>query len=181
MSDPVIKAQRTNRARMQDELQSIIARAEAAGNRSLTAAEDLEFSRLSTSIKELDARIASRKTEQKRHRSSMRNSVVMSAAGDGVRSSPMTYAPLSPHSYLMDLATISTRTLGGGVGDGVDAAAERMSQHLKELTIEARSGKVRRLLTESKFGNAANFEFRVNPNTTAGTGGEFVPPLWLVS
>ena len=69
---------------------------------------------------------------------------------------------------------------GGGPGDGAGAARERLGQHLKEMSIEARNKRVSRTLYTSGFLRPGQ-EIRTNPSTTAGTGGEFVPPLWLVS
>jgi len=125
------------------------------------------------------SRIDNAKSENKRRTDSMRNGAKVIGPLDGIRSEPMTYSPHSRHSYLLDMATIAISGRGAGAGDGAPEARERMGQHLKELSIEARSNKaVGRLLTESKFGNGTT-ELRVNPNTTAGTGGEFVPPLCL--
>ncbi len=185
MSDPVLKAAKANRDRLHGELNTIVAKAEA-GNRSLTAQEDLAFSRLSTQIKELDARIADRKAEGKRHTQSMRNAIADPGGTgisplDGIRGEPMTYDQRGNNSYLLDLATVAIEARGGGgPGDGAGAARERLGQHLKEMSIEARNKRVSRTLYASGFLRPGQ-EIRTNPNTTAGTGGEFVPPLWLVS
>jgi hypothetical protein len=89
-----------------------------------------------------------------------------------VRSEPMTYSQHSRDvSYLRDLAAIQVREAG------LDhyGAVERMAKHARELEVEARTDpKVAERLAHAKA------EMRTNPNTTAGTGGEFVPPLWLI-
>ncbi len=172
MSDPVLKAAKANRDRLHGELNTIVAKAEA-GNRSLTAQEDLAFSRLSTQIKELDARIADRKAEGKRHTQSMRNAIPDPGGTgisplDGIRGEPMTYDQRGNNSYLLDLATVAIEARGGGgPGDGAGAARERLGQHLKEMSIEARNKRVSRTLYTSGFLRPGQ-EIRTNPSTTAG-------------
>src|SRR5437899_9377064 len=51
------------------------------------------------------------------------------------------------------------------------AAAERLQRHQREVAADVKMG-VRSA--------AHHVEYRVNPNSTAGTGGEFDAPLWLI-
>jgi hypothetical protein len=63
-----------------------------------------------------------------------------------------------------------------GWSDQIDGARARMERHLRVVEVEARTDpKV------AEMWRGAKYEMRTNPNTSAGTGGEFVPPLWLVS
>lgn len=66
-----------------------------------------------------------------------------------VRSEPRTYEPYKPVSFFQDMATGQLR--------GDPAASDRLACHRRELEVER----------------------RVNPNGTAGTGGELIGPLWL--
>ena len=180
--DPILKAAQAKRVKLFRQLERLVDTA-TAENRELTYRENEEFNTLERQIKSLDAQI----DEGKRHTMSLRNSISVPDPGgsgisplDGIRSEPMTYGRGSPNSYLLDLARVAVSGRGAGVGDGADEARQRLGQHSKELSIEARNKKVSRTLVASGFIREGQ-ELRVNPNTTAGTGGEFVPPLWLVS
>lgn len=76
-----------------------------------------------------------------------------------VGNEPLTYRRGGPHSYFRDL--VLSRQEGGA-----DAGAlERLQRHAVEVqTLREQAG----------------LETRVNMNRTDGTGGEFVPPLWLI-
>lgn len=76
-----------------------------------------------------------------------------------VGNEPLTYRRGGAHSYFRDLAL--SRQEGGA-----DAAAlERLQRHSVEVqTLREQAG----------------LETRANMNRTDGTGGEFVPPLWLI-
>lgn len=74
---------------------------------------------------------------------------------------PLVYRARGERSYLVDLAKASR-------GDG--PAAERLERHGRQMTAVA---------VETRAHPDAEYEYRVNPNTTLGTGGEFAPPLWL--
>lgn len=82
-----------------------------------------------------------------------------------VRSEPLIYRQGAPFSYFKDLMVPDTR---GG--------AERLQRHAQEMdTInKARDFAARQRLDDG-------FEYRVEPNTTPGTGGYFTPPAWLNS
>lgn len=75
---------------------------------------------------------------------------------------PLVYQQVdNRRSYFADLVMAER-------GDG--PASERLRHHQHQMRDMPRS--------ETRM-VGAEFEHRVNPNTTAGTGGEFAPPLWL--
>ena len=116
------------------------------------------------------------------------------ASGVQVTSEPMAYGQHSGNSYWLDLARDAT-----GRGHDVEGARERLGRHAAELRVElprrrerrAREarGEVERLHSRSRreelalerfLGSGGQvFETRAI-NRTDGTGGYFVPPLWLV-
>lgn len=119
------------------------------------------------------------------------------ASGVQVTSEPTIYGQYSGNSYWADLARDSFgRGDGGG---GLERSRERLSRHAAELRVElprrqerrAREarGEIERLHARSRReelalerfygGGGQVFETRAI-NRTDGTGGYFVPPLWLV-
>lgn len=76
-----------------------------------------------------------------------------------VGNEPTTYRRNGEHSYFRDLA----RAQGPGGND--PAARERLNRHGEEM---------------STLSALAGLETRANMNRTDGTGGDFVPPLWLM-
>jgi HK97 family phage major capsid protein len=180
MTDGILRAARKKKSDLHEEIQTMLDKIEAE-HRTLTPEEDRRFESLFAQIKTLDARITERKAEVKRIKNSLRGSAKVVYGGEGsvhIRSQPMTYGQGSGNSYLLDLAHIAASAKGN---TEVPEARERMGQHLKEMAVEVRSDKkLAKQLYESGFVRPGQ-EIRTNPNTTAGTGGEFVPPLWLVS
>src|SRR5438046_691560 len=81
-----------------------------------------------------------------------------------VKSEPPVYTERGQHSYFMDLAKASR-------GDG--PAQDRLARH--QRGVEARQ-----VHADTSRAEAEGIEFRTNPNRTAGTGGEFSPPAWLI-
>ncbi len=73
---------------------------------------------------------------------------------------PLVYRSDSKTSYFMDLAAQM---------QGDSGASERLSRHGRQMAD----------LPPQEARSFPETEFRVNPNTTEGTGGEFAPPLWL--
>lgn len=71
---------------------------------------------------------------------------------------PGTYHRGGQHSYFRDLA-FSRREIGD------DLAMERLNRHVEEVRTDL---------------GQRGIELRTNMNRTDGTGGEFVPPIWLV-
>jgi HK97 family phage major capsid protein len=105
-----------------------------------------------------------------------RNALGLKASG------PMTYERGGPHSYFLDLARAQFR--------GDSAAAERLRKHGEELRVEIPAREARRaVLAREQLSSIRDlpaehrgsvFEQRTNPNRTDGSGGYFIPPLWLV-
>lgn len=102
-----------------------------------------------------------------------------------ITSEPQVYGRGSAHSYFHDMAVAKVRGDAGPV--------ERLARHAAELRVElpkreaAREARARAqadgMAGEERFSDSqrANmFEQRTNPNRTDGTGGYFVPPLWLI-
>jgi hypothetical protein len=84
-----------------------------------------------------------------------------------IKREPLTYEPTARVSYFRDLALARN-------GDG--GAEKRLTQHAQEMrtVIPAREREA------EQRARAAGVEYRVNPNTTDGTGGYFAVPLWLL-
>ena len=119
------------------------------------------------------------------------------ASGVQVTSEPTVYGQHGPHSYWADLARDSFGH--GDGGGGLDRSRERLGRHATELRAElprrrerrarAARERVERLHTSSRHEELAFerfldaggqvFEERAL-NRTDGTGGYFVPPLWLI-
>lgn len=80
-------------------------------------------------------------------------------------SEPLTYAVGAPASYFRDLALseINEDT----------AATARLRRHADEMEKELPD-------FEARARTVDGMEYRVNPNRTAGQGGNFAPPLWLI-
>lgn len=68
-------------------------------------------------------------------------------------------------SYFADLALRSTDRRGAR------EAGERLDRHWRQMAVIPRQ--------ETRQLPGTEFEYRINPNVTLGTGGEFAPPLWL--
>lgn len=181
--DAVIKAAREKRAAMQKDLDALVAGAESE-KRTLTDDESAKFEDLAKRLKKADKEIAGLEAEAERKAKAEAAAAKLAAGDSVVRRERMTYAP-DGHSFLKDLAAIMVPQ----ANLDREAAELRMTQHHKEVSIEARNDpKVRAMIERVARTNAstgsesrAQYETRVNPNTTYGTGGEFVPPLWLVS
>lgn len=176
MDNPVLEAARAKRDKHQATIDGIIDTAKAE---SRTLTED-EAGTVEDSIgkrNKQSATVEMLEAEDKRATEAAANAERKPeplAAGEGViRSEPQIYAEHNPEtSYLRDLAAIQVPE------SGFDrrGAMERMERHAKEIRVDAeRDPELATRLAEARF------EMRVNPNTTAGTGGELVPPVWLVS
>ena len=197
--EAIINAARLQRAAYQQRLDEIVERGKARVAADPTAEpftdEDAaEFKSLTKSLKRADKDIDKWIVEQARSAAATaasadepevrddKSAPVKVPVGDGVvRSEPMTYDKFSGQSYFRDLATLAARSLDQQSAAAAPAAEERMRQHGHEVEVEARTDRqVADRLAEIRA-TPPGLEQRVNPNTTAGTGGEFVPPLWLVS
>jgi len=79
---------------------------------------------------------------------------------------PLTYEEHAPRSYFRDYVNAQLRK--------DPEAMERQARH----AVEMRHARTPGVASETRDG--APIEYRTNPNTTLGLGGEFAPPLWLV-
>jgi HK97 family phage major capsid protein len=177
--NPVLQAATAKRAALQTRLDELLV-APTAEARSLEDTEAAEFEALSSDINKLDAQIASLEAASKREAAAALASLAVAPAAV-VRSESMSYDKHGKNSYMRDMATlaVAARRLGGGADAG--EALERLQEHNRQMDAAARSDKdVAARLNEFRQ-TPAGLEQRVNPNTTDGTGGEFVPPLWLVN
>lgn len=82
----------------------------------------------------------------------------------------LTYTPEAHASLFQDSILMSLYPEAAPTG-----AEARLRRHVKEMEVISRDREER---DWSEF-RAGGFEYRVEPNTTQGTGGYFAPPLWL--
>ncbi len=87
-----------------------------------------------------------------------------------VRKEPFTYRPDGEHSYFRDLLDAKVHRLNGA------EAQQRLDRHRAEMQGEYGG---RDVLARAAL-RRANVEWRTNPNRTAGQGGNFAPPAWLI-
>lgn len=186
MPNPVLEATRAKRDKSQTKLDDLL-KAPTTEKRELTDDEAATFEKLSLSIAESDKRIKALAKEEKRAEKAAAAALAppekpTNVGGGIVRSEPMTYDKWSGNGYFRDMAILAGAGLDQLAGSLAPDARARMQQHAKEVEIEARTDKkIAERLAEIRATPKSLQEQRVNPNTTAGTGGEFVPPLWLVS
>lgn len=152
------------RTALAEQRDAILAAVEAEGRAALTDVEGAEFNRLDGEIRSIDDRLPELEEQLAREQAAeaaQRRLQPALQAGPSVRinNEPLTYRRGGPHSYFRDLA--AARAEGGED----PAAIARLAAHRDEV----------RALAE-----AAGAEIRANMSRTDGTGGEFVPPLWLM-
>lgn len=167
---------RSQRSTLDDTLAGGLAAQEYREGHVLTDEETAEFRRLLAEVEALDERIVAQEgIEARRARAaaaSTHDPVV-------VRSEPMTYARGNGNRYFSDLA------LAHNPGNPNSEALARLNRHAAEMAVEIPARAARRdarAETElrSAYGDSSSFEKRTNPNRTDGTGGYFVPPVWLI-
>jgi HK97 family phage major capsid protein len=78
---------------------------------------------------------------------------------------PLTYERRAPQSYFRDLALARA--------NGSRDAQQRLDQHAREMTVV-----MPKIEREARM--APGLEYRVNPSTRDGQGGDFAPPRWLI-
>jgi HK97 family phage major capsid protein len=179
--NPVLQAARDARAQAQEKLDALLV-APTAEARALEDTEATEFEALSAEIDKLDKQIDGLVAAEKRTEAAALASLKLGSPAV-VTSEAMTYDKFGRDSYFRDMAAlaVSARRIGGMETDPY-AALERLQRHNAEVEAAARNDKdVAARLREIRMTPAALLEQRTNPNTTDGTGGEFVPPLWLVA
>ena len=86
---------------------------------------------------------------------------------------PLTYTEDAPRSYFRDLV------MSQCFRD--DDATSRLEQHGREMRFERAAADSREQGRLERTTDGQGVEYRVNPNSTLGTGGEFDVPLWLVA
>jgi HK97 family phage major capsid protein len=82
-----------------------------------------------------------------------------------IKSEPLTYERHSRHSYFADLLTSNNNP----------PAEQRLNRHRDEMRVIAEERNQRAL----RGLRSGEFEYRVEPNVTDGTGGYFTIPLWM--
>jgi HK97 family phage major capsid protein len=178
----------------------------ASASRAMTAEESATYDGNMTEIRALNSRLDDLTDQEQREeraraaRADGTESVADNggtgarASGVQVTSEPMMYGQHSGNSYWLDLARDAT-----GRGSDVEGARERLGRHAAELRVElpkrrerrAREarGELERLHARSRREERAYEQFLGQGgqvfeqraiNRTDGTGGYFVPPLWLV-
>lgn len=182
---PLLDAALVRRTKQIDKLDKLTAAPQAEGRTALSDDEATKFEELSAEIGKLDKQIRGfEKQIAREEKAATTNGEVkpeLPQGGAVITREQMTYDISGNNSYFRDLGTVAASTKDQSYLGAADDARRRMSQHAKELEVEARKDEsLARRLREMRA-TPAGLESRVNPNTTAGTGGEFVPPLWLVS
>ena len=188
---PVLDATRKEREKVQRKLDELLT-TPTDEKRSLNEQEAVSFEDLAARLKAKDAEIRSLEKQI------AREDKAAAAAADPakrdaedkpteerspvvVTSEPMTYNE-NPQgaSYFRDMGVVAALGLDQSYRGAAEEASQRIAQHQKEVRVEAeRNPDLARRLKEMRA-TPAGLEQRVNPNTSYGTGGEFVPPLWLV-
>jgi len=194
MSNPVLDATRARRAAGVTYIDSLTGPESPAAKetRSLTPDEAAGFAYVESECRKLDAEIVTLEAAAERSAAAAKAAAEVGSEGTGldigdgkvvIRSEPHTYGAVG-HGYFKDLGDIAVAHLDAGAGARAPEARERLAQHAKEIVIEAKTDKriaarLNGVRAELRRPDAiGEFEQRVNPNTTAGQGGEFVPPLW---
>jgi HK97 family phage major capsid protein len=163
-----------------------------AAKRSLLASEARKFEKLAKEIAKIDRWS---KPGQSRQDDAQRAAAALDYSGhSGFSGGARTSAGPSPYrpdvigtdgrqvSFLKDLVMEQT---GWIEQDGRDRLAEqgkrqgRLEAAAHAAEVSGFAGFMDRV-NEYEERAAGDPEFRVNPNTTLGTGGEFVPPKWLI-
>lgn len=156
-----VKARRDDVAARRNALLDTI---ETRIDRTATEAEEAEVQAFIDELGNIDARLEELKNDELAERRAADIARLFGEAATNVRVGyePTTYRRGGEHSYFRDLA----RTRPGSGQEPDAQAAERLQRHRQEM---------------DKLHSADGLETRANMNRTDGTGGEFVPPLWLMA
>ena len=170
MSNPVLDAARAKRASQQSKLDAILAGAEAE-TRSLTDEEVSDFEARVNKIKALDGQIELLEAEEARKATALEASKPVLGDQVHVVSDARTYSKHGEHSYIKDLIAVQVPQSSF---DGSEAR-ERLIAHAREVEVDAQrdAGEAKRLAFARGEKRAIS--------TTNGSGGELVPPLWLMN
>ncbi len=182
---PLLDAAEKRRVKMQEDLDALLAIPTAEGRKVLNEDEEKRFGEFSTSLDEIDGQIENFRKQIEREEKAA------SAATPGrpsveIISEPGVYDRDNKRggSYFQDLATLAVGAARmGATATSIETALERMQRNAKEVDVQTRNATAEQRKQFARFldEEGGSYEKRVNPNTTAGTGGEFVPPLWLVA
>ena len=195
MPNPVLDRALERRVEAQKELDETL-EAPNAEKRGLTEDETGILEWLNAELDELDRQIPALKESEARKAAAAKAAAEIEAAGPSapehrgavIRREPGVYrrdASRDEPSYLRDLAAFMV-PMASSLGIRPEDARQRLARNWEEVQRDADQGDDKafasRIVNEvRRWGQVPDVEQRVNPNTTAGTGGEFVPPLWLVS
>lgn len=167
---PFLDAARAQRDELTTSIAALLAQQENRGGQ-LLASEQRTLDTLTAQSNDLGAKIDDYAAQYEREQRATASAAYEPRAHVGGQDS--VYARDSGNSYFRDLALLAVP------GNPGFAERERLAEHARtidkaeaDLPVEFRAG-VNRV--------AAGQELRVNPNTTYGQGGEFVPPLWLMA
>lgn len=179
----VLRSQEARKA-LNDERNTLIAKAEGEKRSNLTEEETTEFRRLTDEIKELDERIAELLGAEQREQAAADMAAGISRAG-GVggniitKREPMMYdREKRSTSYFTDLGLAM-------VGNNHEARA-RLDRHRQEMDVEMPKRDARmqaefdRALESLSDGDRRAAIERRALSRVDGAGGDFVPPLWLM-
>ena len=187
---PLLDAATVLREKLQADLDELVATPASEQRTALTEKEERKFESLTGEIDKADKTIkAFRKTLKREETAAAAAAATASEQRTHepvayVTSEPGVYDPENKRggSYFQDLGTIAASAARLG-GSGASAALERMARNDREVQVEMRKvdDKTRRTFDSFVSNEGGSAETRANPSTTFGQGGEFVPPLWLVS
>ena len=142
------------RAALVSKRDALLAAVETRGDTNLTPEEDTEFRAILDELNPLDERIAQLAEQRARDLAAARATPTVRVTNE-----PTVYGRGMGNSYFRDLAKAAPQ------GGSDPAAQDRLRRHAQEVDVELRNKP----------------ELRANMNRTDGTGGEFVPPLWLIN
>ena len=189
---PLLEAAEKRRAKLQSDLDELLATPTAEGRKVLNADEETRFNTITAELDDADKNIKAFSKQAKREakatealaKSDEGSEEKRAVGGAIITSEPKVYDQNNKRggSYFQDLGVLAASSSRMGV-EGADKALERMERNARQVEVEVREMKSKERREFSSFieSQGGSFEKRVNPNTTFGQGGEFVPPLWLVA
>lgn len=182
MPNAVLDAARVKRDAIQQEMEEIVGTIGARDDKEPTDDEASRITDLGAKRVKKDQLIKDLEAEEARSEKAASAAAEQAQAEQRaavVTAEPMTYGQDGPNSYVRDLAQIAVSGLDPSYRSRAIQAEQRLARHDKEVEVESRSN-AHLSKTLSDMRREMNWEQRVNPNTTDGTGGEFVPPTWFV-
>jgi len=183
---PMLEAAQARRSEALAEIDELYSAAKAEKRDAFTEDESAKFEDLAKRVKKLEKEIATHEAQVAREEKAAAASAPKYDQVARVGAEPGTYRPAGyareadAPSFFRDLAAVQVPQANMPDRDQAEA---RLRQATKEALVDYRDLDAEQRGTYARFMESIEgaYEQRVNPNTTAGTGGEFVPPLWLVS